>query len=149
MSQVSFYFDNISCLEHKKPIISIHINFNEVFYGQVCSSISVQSELKDLNYIQIYFKNKLPEDTTDEKDLNFSLQNILIDDDAFDELLWQGSYHYDDQKIDSCLFFGPKGYYQICFQMPFALWKLKSKDASVTDNEYKLYKNACQILSQI
>jgi hypothetical protein len=111
--------------------------------------------------LKIYFTNKEPGDTAiDENnniiaDLNFELENIVIDDIDLENLKWQSNYVYgDNQSIPGCLFFGPKGYWHFAAYLPILKWKLEKNHELLNNDpnweeDYNYYTQALWTLKNL
>lgn len=157
---LEFNFKNIKPVNGKEPVCRINLNGDDVFTGAVKEHICLSHDGKQNNVIEVFFENKTGKDTivdTEGKivaDLSFELERLKIDGVDFKHLIWQSSYHYNDIKIDSCLFFGPKGYWQIEFSVPVLRWWLelnhnKNNDDPTWEQDYKHYEEVCQRLDKI
>lgn len=146
--------------DRKMPAIRIEVNGGVCYDGPVQSRISVAAELENENLVKIYFVNKSSTDTQVDsagkivQDMNFTLANISAENTTFDELLWNGRYVAGIDVYDSCLFFGPYGFYELCFQSPVLKHKLQQKfergelDAH-WEEDYNYYTEACKILKKL
>ena len=126
MKQIDFKFKNINTSTEKKPTLAVVINDVKLLEAEVKTSMSTQfTERSGNNLLQVYFVNKQDSDTiTDNqqnimKDMNFELESVVIDGVDIKELVWGGTYVTAKEKIDSCLFFGPKGHFELQFEMHF------------------------------
>ena len=131
-----------------------------VFTGEVEQRIKVDAETKSSNVLRIFFENKKDNDTiVDEhneivQDLNFELEKIVIDGLDLKNLIWESRYVAGDNTIESCLFFGPKGYWEIEFDSPILKWWLKTnhnknKNDPTWETDYNFYEKVCQKLNKI
>jgi len=156
-----FGFKNINSVNAKYPICRIELNGTDIFIGKVVPQIELDASVDaEENNLRIYFENKQGKDTIlDEnnnisQDLNFELEKLTIDGLDLQHLIWQSRYFANNSVIDSCLFFGPKGYWEIKFNSPILKWFLKinhEKNNNDPDWEidYNYYEEACQKLSKI
>lgn len=159
-SKFEFQFKNINSVRGKTPICRINLNGEDVHTGTVNPLIIVDSETKEKNTLKIFFENKDGRDTlvnSDNQiiqDLNFELEKITIDGVNLKHLIWESKYVTDKEHIESCLFFGPKGFWVIDFESPILKWVLKTnhkknKNDPTWELDYNYYKEACQKLSKI
>ena len=156
-----FGFKNINSVNQKYPICRIELNGNDIFIGKVVPQIELDASVDaEENNLRIYFENKQGKDTIlDEnknisQDLNFELEKLTIDGLDLQHLIWQSKYFAKDSVIDSCLFFGPKGYWEIKFDSPILKWYLKTNHEKNNNDpdweiDYNYYEEACQKLSKI
>ncbi len=155
-----FKFKNINSVNNKKPICRIELNGNDVYSDEVKEHITLDTNTQDNNVLRIYFENKQGKDTilNDQQqivqDLNFELEQIIIDGIDLKHLIWQSKYVAGDNVIDSCLFFGPKGYWELKFDSPILKWFLKTNhDKNNNDptweTDYNFYEKVCQKLNKI
>lgn len=156
-----FGFKNINSVNQKYPICRIELNGNDIFIGKVVPLIELDASVDaEENNLRIYFENKQGKDTIlDEnnnisQDLNFELEKLTIDGLDLQHLIWQSKYFAKDSVIDSCLFFGPKGYWEIKFNSPILKWYLKTNHEKNNNDpdweiDYNYYEEACQKLSKI
>ena len=156
-----FGFKNINSVNQKYPICRIELNGNDIFIGKVVPQIELDASVDaEENNLRIYFENKQGKDTIlDEnnnisQDLNFELEKLTIDGLDLQHLIWQSKYFAKDSVIDSCLFFGPKGYWEIKFNSPILKWFLKTNHEKNNNDpdweiDYNYYEEACQKLSKI
>ena len=85
---------------------------------------------------------------------NFELENITLDNHDIQDLIWKGQYVSKDNVIPSCLFFGPRGYFELHFEYPILKWILKTNhedhnDDPTWEQDYNYYIEACQLLNKI
>lgn len=157
---LEFNFRQIKSVNGKDPVCRINVNGADLFTGPVKEQISLSTDSQQHNVIKVYFENKTGRDTIVDAegkivtDLSFELERLKIDGVDLKHLIWQSSYHYDDTKIDSCLFFGPKGYWQMEFDVPVLRWWLelnhnKNNDDPTWEQDYKHYEEVCQRLDRI
>ena len=156
-----FGFKNINSVNAKYPICRIELNGTDIFIGKVVPQIELDASVdSEENNLRIYFENKQGKDTIlDEnnnisQDLNFELEKLTIDGLDLQHLIWQSRYFAKDSVIDSCLFFGPKGYWEIKFNSPILKWFLKTNHEKNNNDpdweiDYNYYEEACQKLSKI
>lgn len=156
-----FAFKNINSVNKKRPICRIELNGNDIFFGDVVKQIKIDAPTKQQkNILRIHFENKEGRDTiVDEndcivQDLNFELEKLLIDGLDLQHLIWQSRYVCKDSVINSCLFFGPKGYWELDFDSPILKWFLstnhqKNNNDPTWEVDYNYYEEACQRLSKI
>lgn len=157
--RIELYFKNINL----SPACDILVNNNLYYSGLVQEHITL--EVNDKEYdeyeLDIKFTNKLPNDTKVDangvivEDKNFELQKIIIDNYSLEELIWQGNYFSDEGQIyTSCLFFGPKGKFNIKLENPILRWILATRH-NINNNDpnwfedYTYYTEAWKILQQI
>ena len=157
---LEFHFKNIKSVNGKEPICRINVNDYDIYTGAVKEHIMVSHDSEQKNVLRVFFENKTSRDTivdTDNnivEDMSFELERLKIDGVDLKHLIWQSSYHYDDTKIDSCLFFGPKGYWEIKFDVPVLRWWLelnhnKNNDDPTWEQDYNHYKEVCKRLDRI
>jgi hypothetical protein len=142
---IELKFNKINHFKKIVPKIEVQLNETEIYKGPVKSCINIGiiwlTDIKT-NTLQIHFINKGPEYTeTDSKntiihDLNFTLESITIDDVDFKHLIWQSRYVTDSKSIKECLFFGPKGYFEIQFSTPVQRWFLETDHRLNNSNPY-------------
>ena len=156
-----FGFKNINSVNAKYPICRIELNGTDIFIGKVVPQIELDASVNaEENNLRIYFENKQGKDTIlDEnnnisQDLNFELEKLTIDGLDLQHLIWQSRYFAKDSVIDSCLFFGPKGYWEIKFNSPILKWFLKTNHEKNNNDpdweiDYNYYEEVCQKLSKI
>jgi len=155
-----FKFKNINLVNSKHPICKIELNGNAVFFGEVKENIEFNTEAQLQNTLRIHFVNKEGRDTVlDEtnqikQDLNFELDKVIIDGLDLKHLIWQSKYVSEDSIIDSCLFFGPKGFWELEFESPILKWFLKTDHENNNNDptweiDYNYYEEACQKLNKI
>ena len=90
-----FKFKNINSVNNKEPICRIELNGNNVFSGAVQEQIILDTPTQDNNILRIFFENKEGKDTllNDQQqiiqDLNFELEQIIIDGIDLKHLIWQ------------------------------------------------------------
>ena len=156
-----FGFKNINSVNQKYPICRIELNGNDIFIGKVVPQIELDASVDaEENNLRINIENKQGKDTIlDEnnnisQDLNFELEKLTIDGLDLQHLIWQSRYFAKDSVIDSCLFFGPKGYWEIKFNSPILKWYLKTNHEKNNNDpdweiDYNYYEEACQKLSKI
>lgn len=155
-----FTFKNINSTDNKKPTCRIELNGDNIFSGEVQEYVILDADTQDNNVLRIFFENKEGKDTILDnqqqiiQDLNFELEKIIIDGTDLKHLIWQSKYVAKDTVIDSCLFFGPKGYWELEFDSPILKWFLKTNhDKNNNDptweTDYNFYEKVCQKLSKI
>lgn len=154
MNIIELKFTNINQSSTKESILSVDINDGRVGMSSIVkSNLLLDFEAQEQNTLKIYFVNKEDTDTvTDDNgnivsDMNFELESIKIDGIDIEDLKWQGNYHTDKQMFESCLFFGPKGYYQLNFSTPILKWTLeqnhlKNKNDPNWEEDYNYYTEA-------
>ena len=154
-------FKNINSVGEKHPICRINLNGQDIFSGHVQKSIKLQTDFAEKNTLKIFFENKTGQETVLHnetkqvvQDLNFELDKIFINDVDLAHLIWQSKYVCEDTEIDSCLFFGPKGYLEIKFDTPILKWVLKTNheingNDPTWETDYNYYIEACQKLDKI
>ena len=157
---LEFKFKDINALPNKKPTCRIELNGETVFTGEVEQRVKIDAETKSNNVLRIFFENKNDNDTiVDEhnkivQDLNFALEKVVIDGLDLKNLIWESRYVAGDDTIESCLFFGPKGYWEIKFDSPILKWWLKTnhnknKNDPTWETDYNFYEKVCQKLNKI
>ena len=155
-----FKFKNINSVNNKEPICRIELNGNNVFSGAVQEQMILDTPTQDNNILRIFFENKEGKDTVlnDQQqiiqDLNFELEQVIIDGIDLKHLIWQSKYVAHDSVIDSCLFFGPKGYWELAFDSPILKWFLrtnhnKDNNDPTWETDYNFYEKVCQKLNKI
>lgn len=139
------------------PNCKIIVNEKELYSGIVYSEFDFQTTVEDLVTLNIVHWGKSPEDTIVDNDNNivrdrsFEIEKIIIDGYDIENLIWKSQYIIDDKtKIESCLFFGPNGRFEIKFQLPILKWILEN---TMPDNswkeDYEYYIRALKILENI
>ena len=159
MSAIKLKFKNINSVNSKAPQMAVHVNSKELFKGQVSEEHVIDVDLQEQNTLKIYFINKEDPDTVIQdgkiiNDLNFELENITVDQHDIQDLIWKGKYVSKDSVIPSCLFFGPRGYFELHFEYPILKWILKTNhqdhnDDPTWEQDYNYYIEACQLLHKI
>ena len=156
-----FTFKNINSVNKKHPSCRIELNGNDIFFGNVAPQIKIDApSSQQENILRIHFENKQGKDTIlDENncilhDLNFELEKLIIDGLDLQHLIWQSRYVSKDSVIDSCLFFGPKGFWELKFDSPILKWFLRTNQEKNNNDpnwevDYNYYEEACQRLSKI
>jgi len=155
-----FKFKNINPVNNKDPICRIELNSNDIFSGKVEQRIVLDADTQENNVLRIFFENKGNKDTILDdnnqikQDLNFELEKLTIDGIDLQHLIWESRYVAKDSVIDSCLFFGPKGFWELKFDIPVLKWFLKTNhnknnNDPTWEEDYKYYKESCQILNKI
>lgn len=158
--EFELHFKNINAVGVKKPVCRIELNGRDVWAGEVKKLISFRTSTLERNTLKIFFENKDPRDTVLDannqitRDLNFELSSLIIDRVDLKHLIWESKYFASDTIIDSCLFFGPKGYWQIEFGAPVLKWfletnHLKNNNDPEWERDYNYYTEAWQKLSKI
>lgn len=154
-------FKNINSVGEKHPICRINLNGQDIFSGKVQQNIKLQTDFAEKNSLKIFFENKTGKDTVLDgktkqvvQDLNFELDRIFINGLDLAHLIWESKYVYQDTEIESCLFFGPKGHWEINFDTPILKWFLKTNHEKngndpTWETDYNYYEEACQRLSKI
>ena len=156
MIEVSF--KDINTFNNKIPRIEIVLNEQVIYRGIVEEYITVSKFLwkaslggsAETNNVRIYFTNKTDKDTQVNEhkdivnDLNFTLEKIAIDGVDVEHLIWESNYVTDNETIPSCLFFGPKGYFDFNFKLPILKWFLKTNNDKNNkdphwEQDYELY----------
>ena len=159
---LELYFKNINKgTNNIDPMIKIIINGEEQYQGIVQEKISINNKNNNENIrLEIDFYNKTYRDTKINKrgkiinDMNFEISKIIVDNVNFEDLIWNSTYIFKDQKIKKCLFFGPNGKFIIDWRMPVLKWyletqhQLKNNDPN-WEEDYQYYINSCNILKQI
>jgi len=155
-----FKFKNINPVNNKYPICRIELNSDDIFSGKVEQRIVLDADTQENNVLRIFFENKGNKDTILDdnnqikQDLNFELEKLTIDGIDLQHLIWESRYVAKDSVIDSCLFFGPKGFWELKFDIPVLKWFLKTNhnknnNDPTWEEDYKYYKESCQILNKI
>ena len=155
-----FTFKNINSTHNKNPTCRIELNANNIFSGEVQEHILLDADTQENNVLRIFFENKEGKDTILDnqqqiiQDLNFELEKLIIDGIDLQHLIWQSKYVAKDTVIDSCLFFGPKGYWELTFDSPILKWFLrtnqnKNNDDPTWETDYNFYEKVCQKLNKI
>ena len=155
--QILLKFKNIN----NSPECKISVNDIVLHAGNVPDTFSKELTLLDQHVkVRREFTNKTPEDTVVEngeivKDKNFELDQIVIDQYEFKELIWQGNYYSNHNDVyPSCLFFGPPGYFEIHFHQPVLHWLLQTRNTRNQNDpdwetDYNYYTKACKLLTLI
>jgi hypothetical protein len=136
------------------PVIRATFNGKDLYQGYL-ANLSMKVDDQESNTLWIYFENKTAEDTaTDEhgnivNDMNFTLASVRVDRIEFGALLWKGQYIAGEQTFPGCLFFGPKGYYEIVFDYPILKWQLRERNEPGWEEDYHYYETACKILNRL
>jgi len=157
---LEFEFKNINPVNNKYPICRIDLNGNDIFSGKVEKRIVLNADTQENNVLRIFFENKEGKDTILDnnnrikQDLNFELEKLIIDGIDLQHLIWESRYVAKDTVINSCLFFGPKGFWELKFDAPVLKWFLKTdhdknNNDPTWEKDYNYYKEACQILNKI
>ena len=157
---LEFKFKNIKPVNNKYPICRIELNGNDIFSGKVEQKIVLNADMQENNVLRIFFENKEGKDTILDdnnrikQDLNFELEKLIIDGIDLQHLIWESRYVAKDTVINSCLFFGPKGFWELKFDAPVLKWFLKTdhdknNNDPTWEKDYNYYKEACQILNKI
>ena len=157
---LEFKFKNINPVNNKYPICRIELNGNDIFSGKVEQKIVLNADMQENNVLRIFFENKEGKDTILDdnnrikQDLNFELEKLIIDGIDLQHLIWESRYVAKDTVINSCLFFGPKGFWELKFDAPVLKWFLKTdhdknNNDPTWEKDYNYYKEACQILNKI
>lgn len=165
MSLIELKFKNINLSNNKEPIVRVVINDNELINETVKPRLITplsfyDDKIPEHNILKIYFANKENSDTVLDynnniiEDLNFELEQIIIDGYDIKDLIWNSQYVTKTEKIQSCLFFGPKGYFEFKFDMPILKWILKTNHEKHNNDpnweeDYNYYTEAWKLLSQI
>ena len=155
-----FKFKNINPVNNKYPICRIEFNGDDIFSGKVEQRIVLNADTQENNVLIIFFENKGNKDTILDdnnqikQDLNFELEKLTIDGIDLQHLIWESRYVAKDSVIDSCLFFGPKVYWELKFYAPVLKWFLKTNhnknnNDPTWEEDYKYYEESCQILNKI
>ena len=137
MPSIELRFKNINIVNNKQPLVRVVINDVELLNEPVKTKMVTPLTLNDQpvptkNILKIFFDNKEDSDTKLDHenkivaDLNFELEQIIIDGHDIKNLIWNSEYVAKGEKIPSCLFFGPKGHFELKFDMPILKWILKS-----------------------
>ena len=155
-----FKFKNINVVNKKYPICKFELNGDDIFYGKVKENLTFDEDAQENNILRIYFVNKDGRDTILDnnneitKDLNFELGKVVIDGIDLKHLIWESKYVTKESVIDSCLFFGPKGYWELKFDTPVLRWFLKTNHAKnnndpTWEQDYNYFEKVCQKLDKI
>jgi len=155
-----FKFKNINVVNKKYPICKFELNGDDICYGKVKENLSFEEDTQENNILRIYFANKDGRDTILDnnneiaQDLNFELEKVVIDGIDLQHLIWESKYVTKESVIDSCLFFGPKGYWELKFDIPVLRWFLKTnhsknKNDPTWETDYNYYEKVCQKLDKI
>ena len=158
--EFEFKFKNINTVNNKYPICRIEFNGDDIFSGKVEQRIVLNADTQENNVLRIFFENKGNKDTILDdnnqikQDLNFELEKLTIDGIDLQHLIWESRYVAKDSVIDSCLFFGPKGFLEFKFDTPVLKWFLKTNhnknnNDPTWEEDYNYYEEACQILNKI
>jgi hypothetical protein len=153
MNTIDLKFKNINTSGVKQPRILVEINGTKLTEEEVNTEVSLNFKAQQTNVLKIHFVNKQGRDTVTNtmgeivSDMNFELDTITIDGIDIKDLKWQGNYHTDNDSIESCLFFGPKGYYELIFSSPVLKWTLeqnhlKNQDDPEWEEDYNYYTEA-------
>jgi hypothetical protein len=154
---IQLFFKNINL----RPQCKITIDDVTHYTGPVNPIIEINHSIAGSYTLKIFFTDKLPNDTKVDnqgniiEDKNFELDQIVIDDYDIEELKWLSKYFADDgNTYESCLFFGPKGYFEINLNHPILPWILEQKHLKNNNDpnwkeDYNYYVQAWKILNQI
>jgi len=157
---LEFKFKDIVSVNGKDPVCRINLNGEDLFVGKVSEHIALEHNASNNNVLRVYFENKSGRDTVLDdnnaivNDLTFELERLIIDGIDLKHLIWKSKYFYNESVIDSCLFFGPKGYWELVFDAPVLKWCLKTNhDDNQNDPtwevDYNYYEEACRKLDKI
>ena len=160
MSMLELRFKNINSLKNKNPALQVVLNDAELVNDTVKPYFKIETAEKEHNVLKIYFANKKDSDTVLDhnnniiEDLNFELEQIIINGYDVKDLIWNSQYVTKTEKIQSCLFFGPKGYFEFKFDIPILKWVLKTNHEKHNNDpnweeDYNYYIEAWKLLSQI
>ena len=162
MPSIELKFKNINAVNNKVPIVRVMVNDTELLHETVKTKMATPLTLhnQNKNVLRIYFANKEDSDTkldSNQKivqDLNFELEQIIIDGHDVKDLIWNSEYITSKEKIKSCLFFGPKGHFEFKFEIPILKWILKTNHEKHNNDpnweeDYNYYTEAWKLLSQI
>ena len=165
MPSIELRFKNINIVNNKQPLVRVVINDVELLNEPVKTKMVTPLTLNDQpvptkNILKIFFDNKEDSDTKLDHenkivaDLNFELEQIIIDGHDIKNLIWNSEYVAKGEKIPSCLFFGPKGHFELKFDMPILKWILKSNHEKHNNDpnweeDYNYYTEAWKLLRQI
>jgi hypothetical protein len=158
--KLEFYFKNINGVGEKQPVCRIALNGSDLYTGKVKEKVILDSVHNDHNTLKIFFENKEGRDTIIDdqnqikQDLNFELERLIVDGIDLKHLIWESKYISKDDIIESCLFFGPKGHWEINFDSPILKWVLrtnhaKNKNDPDWEEGYNYYEEACLKLEKI
>tara|TARA_B100000579_G_C22841926_1_gene862032 strand:+ start:923 stop:1411 length:489 start_codon:yes stop_codon:yes gene_type:complete len=153
-------FKNINVVNKKYPICRIELNGDDVFTSKVQDKITFDADTQVNNVLRIHFVNKEGKDTVLDdnnqikQDLNFELEKVIIGGIDLQHLIWESKYITKESVIDSCLFFGPKGYWELRFDSPILKWFLmtnhnKNNNDPTWEIDYNFYEKVCQKLNKI
>ena len=154
---LKLHFKNI----RHNPCCKILVNNLELYSGQVKSYYDFDIDVTNTVSLEIVHFDKKPEDTIVDHDgkiiddRSFELEKIYAEQHDFKELIWKSNFTDTAGKIyNSCLFFGPKGFWEFKFDTPVLKWFLKTNhnknnNDPTWEEDYKYYEEACQILNKI
>jgi len=159
--KIDLRFQNINLGENGKiPVINATVNGQSVYQGRVTAFQTITSDFDHGAFdLEIRFINKQDQDTEMQdgvivSDMNFELDDIVIDQVPLQHLKWQSKYVCDSgQVIDGCLFFGPSGVWRLSAYTPILKWVLETNhtlngDDPTWEEDYRYYQKACQILNK-
>jgi len=157
---IQLRFKNINSVGDKRPACDVEVNGETIYSGDVLPHMDLNATAEANNVLRIHFTNKTGRETVMDaggnvtQDLNFELEGVSIDGTDLEHHIWQSKYVATDDVYDSCLFFGPKGYWQIDFESPVLRWFLKKDQEKNNDDphwerDYNYYEEACQTLHKI
>ena len=161
MLALELKFKNINSSKNKKPVVQVVLNETELVNDTVKPYFKIETAgTQENNILKIYFANKENSDTVLDKnnniieDLTFELEQIVIDGFDIKDLIWKSQYVTRTEKIQSCLFFGPYGYFEFKFDMPVLKWILKTNHEKHNNDpnweeDYNYYTEAWKLLNQI
>lgn len=158
MNTIDLKFKNINLSSDKQPMVSVNINGVVLTEDSVKREMNLNFQAEESNTLAIYFINKEDGDTiTDSQgkivdDMNFELDSVIIDGLDIKDLKWQGRYHTNGDVLPSCLFFGPKGHYELFFKYPVLKWTLeqnhlKNQNDPSWEEDYNYYMEAWKRLN--
>ena len=158
--KLEFTFKNVNKVKNKHPICRIELNGTTLWQGDVKNKVSLDAVSEHTNTLKIFFENKhgrdtvLDENNNIKQDLNFELERLCIDGLDLKYLIWESKYVAGDTTIPSCLFFGPKGFWEIQFEHPILRWILKRNHYKNNNDpeweiDYNYYEEACRKLEKI
>ena len=159
--KLTLLFKNIN-LCNGAPTIRVRVNHLEVWNGAVVPEISVDThvvdnsvELEIEHYGKNYSKDCVASNGTIVEDKNCEIDKIIVDGYDLEELVWNSSYHTDDNDaLDHCLFFGKNGIFLIRFDLPILRWILKTRHDTLQndpywEDDYNSFQAACKILNNL
>lgn len=155
---IQIKFKNIN----RNPKCRIFLNKTKLYEGIVNEHYNF--DVNDDSYnveLEIEHFDKFPNETIVNDngeiidDRSFELESLIIDDQNFEELIWESKFVDDHGNIyNSCLFFGPNGKFVIEFTQPVLRWMLEfryKRDGGdpLWEENFNLYYKAWKLLKQI